>query len=230
MCFSAEASFAGGIALTAIGAVTIKKVEQPSHMAFAAVPILFGVQQLSEGVVWLALSDPAYAQFQQAGTNIFLFIARVLWPVAMPFAVLMMEEKSEKRKMIRAMLLLGSVVAVYYSYCLLFLNVTPNISGNHIQYISDYPESLAIPVFIIYFIASLTPLFVSSIKGTKIFGALFIVSALVTGIAFTEYLTSVWCFFAAVVSVAVYGIVNEIKKERLRKGLSITTGLEQKQK
>jgi len=208
MCFSAEASFAGGIALTALGAVTMKKVQQPTQMAFAAVPILFGVQQISEGMVWLALSDPAYAHYQQAGTNIFLFIARVLWPVAMPFAVLMMEEDKGKRKIILRFVLLGSIVAVYYSYCLLFLNVTPNIAGNHIQYISDYPESLAAPVFFIYFVASLTPLFVSSVEGTRLFGALLFVSALVTIIVFTEYLTSVWCFFASVLSVVVYRIVS----------------------
>jgi hypothetical protein len=101
---------------------------------------------------------------------------------------------------------------VYYTYCLLFLNVTPNIAGNHIQYISDYPESLAGPVFIIYFVASLTPLFISSVKGTKLFGALLFVSALVTIIAFMEYLTSVWCFFAAVLSVVVYRIVSDSKE------------------
>ncbi len=214
MCFSAEASFAGGIALTALGAVTIKKMHQPTQMAFAAVPIVFGVQQLSEGIIWLALSDPAHAQYQQAGTNIFLFIARVLWPVAMPFAVLLMEKDTGKRKLIRPFVLLGSTVAVYYSYCLLFLNVTPNISGNHIQYISDYPESLAVPVFFVYFIASLTPLFISSVNGTKLFGVLLFFSALVTGIAFTEYLTSVWCFFAAVISVVVYWIVSgSVSKE-----------------
>jgi hypothetical protein len=212
MCFSAEASFAGGIALTALGTVTIKKVQQPVRTAFAAVPILFGVQQISEGVVWLALSDPVYAQYQQLGTTLFLIIARVLWPVGMPFAVLMMEEDRRKRKIILPFVLLGSIVAVYYSYCLLFLNVTPNIAGNHIQYISDYPESLAGPVFIIYFVASLTPLFISSVKGTKLFGALLFVSALVTIIAFMEYLTSVWCFFAAVLSVVVYRIVSDSKE------------------
>lgn len=208
MCFSAEASFAAGLSLTAIGTASIKKVHVPNQMAFAAVPILFGVQQLSEGVIWLALSDPAYAQYQHAGTNIFLFIARVLWPVAMPLAVWIMEEDAEKKKLIRHFALLGFTVAVYYSYCLLFLNVTPNIAGNHIQYISDYPESFATPVFVVYFIASLTPLFISSVNGTKVFGALLFLSALLSGISFIEYLTSVWCFFAAVISVVVYRIVS----------------------
>ncbi|MHB1051389.1 MAG: DUF6629 family protein [Bacteroidota bacterium] len=215
MCFSAEASFAGGIALTALGAVTMKKVQQPTQMAFAAVPVLFGVQQISEGVIWMALSDPAYAHYQQAGTNIFLFIARVLWPVTMPLAVLVMEEDIRKKKIILPFVLLGSTVSVYYTYCLLFLNVTPNIAGNHIQYISDYPESLAVPVFIIYFAASLTPLFISSVQGTKLFGALLFVSAIVTVIAFTEYLTSVWCFFAAIMSVIVYRIVSGSVQKQL---------------
>jgi hypothetical protein len=36
MCFSAEASFAGGIIIAAIGVVTIRKVHSPSQIVFVA--------------------------------------------------------------------------------------------------------------------------------------------------------------------------------------------------
>ncbi len=43
----------------------------------------------------------------------------------------------------------------------------------------------------------LTPLFISSIKRTHFIGILMFLSCLVTALFYKQYLTSVWCFFAA---------------------------------
>ena len=212
MCFSPEASFAGGIVISSVGVAALRKVrkaQKPSQRLFAGIPLFFGVQQTAEGCVWLALSDPQYAPLHNGGMYLFLFMARVLWPVLMPLAVLLMEEDRQRKKLMQFSLALGSTVSVYYTYCLFFLNVAPHIEGHHIQYISDFPELMATPVFIIYFIASLTPLFVSSNKRTILLGVLLFFSAIVTVIFFTYYLTSVWCFFAAVISGVIYWIVSE---------------------
>jgi hypothetical protein len=58
MCFSAGASFAGGIIISAIGVITIKKVHKPSQIVFACIPLFFGFQQIAEGVQskWLNLN------------------------------------------------------------------------------------------------------------------------------------------------------------------------------
>ncbi len=209
MCFSPEASFAGGIVISSIGAAAIKKVQKPSQRAFAAIPLFFGVQQIAEGAVWLALSFPEYAYLQNIGMYPFLFMARVFWPVLMPLSVLLMEEDDKRKNIMRIFLAMGSVAALYYTYCLLFLNVTPQIMGHHIQYISDFPESLAAPVFILYFFASIPPLFISSIKRTRLLGILMFLSCLVTAIYFVQYLTSFWCFFAAILSGVIFWIISE---------------------
>lgn len=111
------------------------------------------------------------------------------------------------------LLAMGLSVSLYYVYCLLLLNVNPQIAGHHIQYISDFSESLAVPVFIIYFIAGVTPLFVSSIQRTRLLGVLMFLSCLVTAIFYVQYLTSVWCFFAALISGVVFWILKDSKKE-----------------
>ena len=41
MCFSPEASFAGGIIISSIGVVTIKEVHKPSQLVFACIPLFF---------------------------------------------------------------------------------------------------------------------------------------------------------------------------------------------
>jgi hypothetical protein len=136
-------------------------------------------------------------------------MAKVFWPAMIPLSVLLMEEDGKKKRMLSILLAMGLSVTLYYSYCLVFLNVMPQIAGHHIQYISDYPESLAVPVFIVYFIAAVTPLFISSIKRTRLLGVLMFISSLVTAIFFFHYLTSVWCFFAAIMSVVVVWILRE---------------------
>ncbi|MFZ4620292.1 MAG: DUF6629 family protein [Bacteroidota bacterium] len=211
MCFSAEASFTGGVVLSAIGVAAIKKVSIPSQTAFASVPLVFGIQQIAEGFVWMSFRDPAFVGTQKAGMYLFLFIARVLWPALMPFSVLMMEEVQKKKNLQRIMLAMGLSVSVYYSYCLLFLNVAPNILGHHVQYISDFPDWLAVPVFAVYLVACIVPLFISSIKRTRLLGILMFIACLITGIFYVEYLTSVWCFFAAIISVVILWIVDDKK-------------------
>jgi hypothetical protein len=211
MCFSPEASFAGGIVISSIGVAVVKKVHKPSQMVFAAIPLVFGVQQIAEGFLWLSLQYPEYHQVQNLSTYLYLTIARVLWPMLMPLSVLLMEQDDKKKKVLLILLMMGSSVSLYYTYCLMFLNVTPEIMGHHIRYISDYPESLALPVFFIYSVASITPLFVSSIKRTRLFGTLMFLSSLVTGIFYFEYLTSVWCFFAAILSGVIFWIIKDSK-------------------
>jgi hypothetical protein len=93
MCFSATASFGAGIVLSAIGVASLKKVIHPSQTLFAAIPILFAVQQLCEGFLWLALTHPGYSFLQDFTTYLFLSFAQVLWPLYVPLAVYLFQEK-----------------------------------------------------------------------------------------------------------------------------------------
>ncbi|MEI6053157.1 MAG: DUF6629 family protein [Opitutaceae bacterium] len=212
MCFSPEASFAGGLIISSIGVAALKQVHKPSQTVFASIPLLFGIQQIAEGILWVALPRPDYVHARQFGMYAFLIMARVVWPMLMPLSVLLMEENRTRKKILWILLAMGVSVSVYYVYCLLFLMVTPHIAGHHIQYTSDFPESLAVPVFVLYFVAAITPLFISSIKRTRLLGVLMFFSCLVTAIFFQLYITSVWCFFAAIISVVVVWILRDSKK------------------
>jgi len=212
MCFSPEASFAGGIIISTIGIATIKKVQKPSQLVFASIPLFFGIQQIIEGFLWLALADPEYDTIQKISTYIFLGMAQVLWPMIIPSSVLFMEENKKKKKILKVLLALGISLSLYYVFCLLFFNVNPRIIDYHIQYKTDFPRSLRIGVFIAYLFATITPFFVSSIKRTQLLGTLMFFSCLVTAIFFKQYLTSVWCFFAAFISGVIYWIVRDSKR------------------
>ena len=213
MCFSATASFAGGVIISAIGVATVREIHKPSQLVFASIPLFFGLQQIIEGTLWLTIPLPDLMSLQKISTYFFLIMADFLWPTIIPLAVLLMEEKKKRKKILRILFVLGLSLSLYYAYCLLFFNVTPQIMGYHILYKSDFPKSLEMPAFIIYLIVTITPLFVSSIQRTHLLGILMFLSCLVTAIFFTQYLTSVWCFFAALISAVIFWILRDAKKE-----------------
>ena len=211
MCFSAEASFAGGVIISAIGVATVTKVHKSSQIVFACIPLFFGVQQIVEGSLWLTIPLPEFANLKQIGTYIFLIMADFLWPTMIPLSVLLMEENNKRRKYLKVLLAMGIALSLYYAYCLITFSVNPQIMGYHIHYETTFPKSLSMPAFIVYLIVAITPLFVSSIKRTHLMGILMFFSCLVTAIFFTQYLTSVWCFFAALLSGVVYWILHSSK-------------------
>jgi hypothetical protein len=211
MCFSPEASFAGGIIISTIGVVTIRKVHKPSQILFACIPLFFGFQQMAEGLLWVTIPRPEYTDIRVIGTYIFLIMADFLWPVMIPLSVLFMEENKKRKTILRVLLGMGILLSLYYAFCLITFDVTPEIIGYHIYYNTTFPKSLSMIAFIIYLIVTITPLFVSSIKRTHLLGILMFLSCLVTAIFFTQYLTSVWCFFAALISVVIFWILRVAK-------------------
>ena len=90
MCFSATASFVAGTALSGIGVATLRRAKKKTEIPFALIPLLFGIQQLSEGVIWLTFGHDALV-LRQVMSDIYSGFSHVLWPIYVPFAVGLME-------------------------------------------------------------------------------------------------------------------------------------------
>jgi hypothetical protein len=210
MCFSATASFAGGAVITAIGVATLTRVKKPNQVPFGLIPLIFGIQQCAEGVLWLTLKSGNQDTLQNTAMYIFLITALVIWPTMIPFSIRLLEKGVQRRKILAVMMALGGIVSLFYAWCLISYNAHPEIQSFHISYITDFPGGLVMAAFVIYLAVTILPLFVSSVKRMWIFGILIAVSCLITGIFFEQYLTSVWCFFAALISMAIILILNGI--------------------
>jgi hypothetical protein len=155
MCFSATASFGAGVVLSVVGVAAIKKTQSPSQIPFASIPLLFAMQQVTEGFLWLALSDPAYVSLQEVTTYNFLFFAQVAWPVWVPFAILKLDAKEKRRMIEKILVAIGALVSLYLAYCLLNYPVDAKIDGYHISYRQDYPVSLSHYGGLLYIIATI---------------------------------------------------------------------------
>ncbi len=212
MCFSAGASLAAGAVISSMGVATILKVEKPSQVVFASIPLCFGVQQFAEGVLWLAIPRPEFVLAKDISSYVFLVLAQVLWPVMVPLSVLLMEENPRRKRALWMLLAPGFLSAICSAYCLLFYNVDPRIVGFHIKYYNNIPRPLANAAFVVYLSATIAPFFVSSIKMMNLLGALMFLSCLVAAIIFFQHLTSVWCFFAALISGVIYWILIDVNR------------------
>ena len=212
MCFSAEASFTASVILSAVGVASTREVSKPKQRLFAAIPLLFGLQQFAEGVVWVTLRSGGYDRFQNVATYIFLVAALVIWPVIVPLSMWLMEDVKKRKKILAWLTVAGGVLSVYYVYCLIYFNVTPRINGFHIQYLDAFPRRLVDIAWLLYIASTVAPLFVSSVRRMWVFGVLISISCLVTIIFFSHYLTSVWCFFAALISATIFWILSESRR------------------
>lgn len=214
MCFSASASFGAGALLTVIGVATIRKTTHRSQLAFAAIPFIFGLQQLAEGVLWLTLHDPKYAVLQNIATYTFLFFAQVIWPLWIPVAILQLSRNPLRINQQRALAGIGFLVGAFLLYCLCVFHVKAEIASYHIRYIQDYPPVLFRYGIIPYVLATIVPPFFSKVRRMWLLGISVAVSYLLAALFYQNYLLSVWCFFASIISISIYVIIAGMAKRK----------------
>jgi hypothetical protein len=213
MCFSAGASFTASVLLTVIGTETIRKIHKPDQVVFASIPVFFAFQQFTEGVLWLVIGKSGLGWLQATATVMFLLMAQVVWPSLVPLSVLLMEKKEARKRILIGLLVAGGVVSLYDLFRIIFFHPYAAISRFHISYQTTAPDPYSIIAISLYLAATLVPLFISSIKRTWILGAIVGVSFIISVVLFTKCLTSVWCFFAAVISFVIYYIIRDAHRK-----------------
>lgn len=211
MCFSATASFASSAIILTLGIVSIKKATTFPQKILACIPFIFAVQQFSEGVLWLSLDNGQPSALTRSAYYIFLVFAEVAWPIMLPLSIMLLEKEKLKRQILKATLITGILIGLVFLYCLVFYKVEAVISCYHIVYNVSYP--IHTPYFgILYLVASFVPPIISSIKKIRLLGVILIVSYAVTEFFYEDYLISVWCFFAAVISIIVLLVIIQLNR------------------
>lgn len=201
MCFSATASFTAGALLLGIGTLTLMSAKRPGQWLFAAIPLLFAIQQLSEGVIWLTFSADA-PLLNTVMTHVYSFFSHVLWPVYLPVAVLLIEPPGGRRRVLTALAVAGAAVSLYLLYVLVVFPVVSRPTGNHVEY--DSPHFFAATVMTLYLVSTTVSPLLSSFSGVRVFGALALLSFGAAYYFYATWFISVWCFFAALLSTVIY--------------------------
>lgn len=99
MCFSAPVSFAATALLLPAGFYGLRVASQsnPRYLPLAAIPISFGVQQACEGLVWLGLETNSSSQVH-LGAFGFLVFAYWFWLFWAPWSVTIAETNPNVRQ------------------------------------------------------------------------------------------------------------------------------------
>ncbi|WKK74739.2 hypothetical protein QYS49_24035 [Marivirga salinae] len=208
MCFSASASFAAGAVLTATGVVSLKKSKKTSEIPFASIPLFFGLQQVAEGFVWLSLTNPDFTFLDGIAAKAFIFFAQVLWPIWVPFSIYKFQKQEGIRNIVGKTLIgIGALVASIMAYYLFTNPIEAEILGHHISYNQAYLQQFGIIGGALYLAATAIPPFISTNRKMWILGGSILLAYIFTEIFFTQYVVSVWCFFAAILSAMVLWII-----------------------
>jgi len=199
--------------LSVIGIIAVKKIPAVSLVPFAIIPLLFAVQQFSEGFVWLAGTNVISAAWKQPSVLFFLLFAQVVWPVWVPFSIFLLEKQPLRRKILLALLVAGAILAIYHLYCLAAFPVSAEIADHHIDYRLGYSSFAGGLGSMVYIMATILPPFISGVKKMPLLGLCILLSFLVTLFFYKTYVISVWCFFAALISVIVVLILSPYKHQ-----------------
>jgi hypothetical protein len=229
MCFSATASFGAGVVLGTIGILAVAKAKTKPRRLFATIPLIFAVQQFTEGLLWLSLKNTDMASWQPLITYIYLVFAMAVWPLWVPLTIRLLEKDARSKRIMNVLVGIGAVVAICVVLVLSLYPVeamTPvclscPLSSNpalnqHIHYRFTFPpvpKGLIGAFTVLYIMATIITPFISSIRKMKWLGFVFLASYLFAVILYNGFVISVWCFFAALLSFVVLWIILELRKQ-----------------
>ena len=213
MCFSASASFSAGVLLLGVSAVTLRLVQLRRELPFAAIPLLFAIQQLIEGVVWWTFAHDA-PFLNTVMTHAYSFFSHVLWPMYIPVAVFLFEPKGRRRLAMSGFVVAGVAVGLYLLYMLMAFPTISRPTGQHVEYVS--PHFFALEVMTLYLLSTTVSPMMSRYMVIKVFGALSLLGFAAAYYFYARWFISVWCFFAAILSVLVFVQMSSRRTKLIR--------------
>lgn len=216
MCFSATASFITAAALIPVGIYSLNKAFQheKNYLALAAFPLFFGIQQLFEGGLWLALEDPSGMPTHALSMG-FLFFAYFFWPFWVPVAALLIEKNQARHTIFLILSVIGFAFGASL-YVPLFIYpewMSVSLDQNSIVYEPALIYDGIIPraaIKIFYAAIVAISLLFSSVKTVRIFGIMIFTSVVGTAFFFAYAFVSIWCFFAAILSAYIVYIIHQV--------------------
>jgi hypothetical protein len=220
MCFSAAVSYSAAAVLVPTGIYALyqaRRLQQP-YWLLALVPIFFGIQQGFEGRVWQAL-DAGSTSTVIAFALGFHFFSHFLWLWWFPLCSYVLEPVAVRKRVFLGFVLFGTFAgSLVYSTMLLHPDWM-KVVVNHHSILYDYsvpyrvPFSIPLPASVLYSGIVLVPLLFSSYRQLRIFGGLVGLSMVLAMAVYDYAFISVWCFFAAVLSLYLVLLIRRLVAE-----------------
>lgn len=211
MCFSPEMDLVAGLTISAIGIDTIRRTSSPRQLPLASLPLLFGVHQLVETLVWWELQGQVCHEAGGIAARIYLFIALFLVPVVVPLAFLSLG-LGRSALLDRAFVGAGTVAGLAGLWALVDGDVGRRIDGHWISYSVGMPANAL--VFTLYVIGTCGPGLAARSPRLMLFGALNLAAVATLAVLAQTAVISLWCFWAALTSVLINVYLRRVGRER----------------
>lgn len=199
-----------GTALVPVAALSLREVRQPRELPFAALPAIFALHQFLEVAVWAGLDGDVSAGVANLAMRAYLFIAWPLLPTYVPLAVLMLEPRLRRRRVV-PFLALGVVVSAYLAFVVLANPVEVIRHAHGLEYDTTVHHPLVWAV--LYIVAVVGAPLMSGYRSIVAFGALNLVGLVLVAVFYAQEFASLWCVFAAVSSLLI--LVHMVRRRRL---------------
>jgi len=217
MCFSATASFVASAGLFSASVYMVKVVKRLNFRAVVSVvmPLGFSVQQAAEGCVWLALNNG----HQQLANNfglLYMFFGFFFWPAYMPLLGLV-NESDHKRKRAFAVIMVAGLIYGLNLYLPLISQhtlvqtaivnqcIAYSMQFNILATFSYIPNGfIAVPGSIhniLYLFFGSFSMLISSHRSLGILGVMIGIAYTISYTFYTVISGSIWCYFAAIISI-----------------------------
>lgn len=221
MCFSATASFTAGAVLLPLGLYCIKDTISwnKSLIPFSFFPLIFAIQQVIEGLIWLSLENDVEAHLPVYG---FLFFSHLFWLFWVPFSAWMLEKDEFKKKLLFYCILAGLSFGLTLTIPFILNDnwFSVSIVNRSIYYETTLIYDEFMPrefVQLIYTLIVVSPLLFSSLKMVKIFGLMILMSIFFVDYYYNYAFISVWCYFSAILSIHLIVMLHRSKAVALIK-------------
>lgn len=215
MCFSATADFVGSAVLGAVGVATLREVKDRREVLLAAMPCLFAAHEFIEGFVWMGLDGRLPGRVAHDAGSAYVLYAQGLLPFLLPLSVYQIEPTRRLRRRMLAFVLLGGALALYLLWGLVAYPTSITMREHSILY--DNPITTTTVVAVLYVIATCGALFFSGFRKLVWLGLYNLVGLTVVALVKRYAFTSVWCAYAAVVSMIIYFFFRGSGRHRMER-------------
>ena len=201
MCFSPEADLVAGAVISAIGVDCLRHVRHSREIPLASLPLLLGVHQLVECLVWWNARGRLAPGLGHVAMWAYLIFAFCVMPILIPAGVIGIEPTRRKRWLMSPFLAVGAAIAGVLAYDMATGPVSVHEMPFHLAYRADIGSSSLIVS--LYVLVTCAPLLLSGYRHVAVFGTVNLVAAAFLAYAINSGFTSIWCAWAAVASAAI---------------------------
>lgn len=196
MCFSASMDLTAGMLVTGLGVDALSHVDKREQKPLAALPLLFGVHQLVETIVWWHVDGKASASASAAAVFVYLLIALGVVPLLVPYAFLRLQ--LTRPGIAWVCLAAGAAAVCFDMWGMGNGPMTAHDAGHHLSYDLTVPHpEIALPLYVI---ATCLPAILGRSNLLRLFGVMNLAVVATLAVLAQDGVISLWCVWAAITS------------------------------